>query len=285
MAGRLIERLDEAQVRAAKPVMHPDGSGLYLRVGDNGARSWILRYRLGGKRRDMGLGSYPLFNVRAARKRADEHRRLLADGIDPLPVTGRRRRSKPVAAKQPMTFAQVADLVIGVKRAGWSVKQEKDWWQSIRDHVLPTIGQKPVAEITVHDVEGVLKPIWTSKPVTAKRIRQRIEAVLDYATAKQWREGDNPARHKGNLEHLLAADARGEAGHHEALPYQEIDQFMMMLPDTLPAKALAFTILTAARTGEVRKATWSEIDLEVRLWNSSREPYERPPRAQGTAQR
>ena len=103
--------------------------------------------------------------------------------------------------------------------------------------------------------------------------------MLDYATAKQWREGDNPARHKGNLEHLLAADARGEPAHHEALPYQEIDRFIMMLPDTLPAKALAFTILTAARTGEVRKATWSEIDLEGRTWTVPAQHMKRAARA------
>ena len=267
MPARLIDRLDEAQARAAKPGMHPDGSGLYLHVSGNGARSWVLRYRISGKRRDMGLGSYPLFNVRAARKRADEQRRLLADGVDPLPAIGR-RRSKPVVTEKPegMTFAQVVDLVIGAKRSAWGPKQERDWWQTLRDHALPTIGHLPIASVGVDHVEAALRPIWSSKPVTAKRVRQRIEAVLDYATVKGHRSGDNPARWNDHLEHVLAADAMGEPAHHEALPYAEIDEFMLMLPDTLPAQALKFCILTAARTGEVHKATWSEIDLEARVW-------------------
>lgn len=269
MARREIERLDRAAVEAATvPGLHADGDGLYLHVGDNGSKSWILRYRLDGKRRDMGLGRYPLFSLKDARARANAQRRLLADRIDPLPVNGR-RRSKPATTQgvaAGITFEQVAELTITAKRSAWGPKQEKDWRQSLRDHVFPAIGNKPVAGLGVDDVEAVLKPIWSAKPVTAKRLRQRMEAVLDYATAKKYREGENPARHKGNLEHLLAADAKGEQNHHQALPYTDMLGFMATLPDTLAAKALAFCILTAARRGEVRQATWAEIDLEGRTW-------------------
>jgi integrase len=266
MAKREIDRLDNSAVKAAEtPGLHPDGDGLYLHISDSGSKSWILRYRLGGKRRDMGLGRYPLFTLADARKRANTQRRLIADQVDPL-ANGRRRANPIAVAEAPagITFAQVAELVIAAKRSAWSPKQEKNWRQTLRDHV--PFGGKPVAAVNVDMIENALRPIWSTKRITATRVRQRIEAVLDFATVKKFREGDNPARWTGHLEHILAGDPLGETSGHEALPHTEVADFMAQLPDTLAGKALAFTILTGARTGEALKATWSEFDLRSRLW-------------------
>ncbi len=271
LGPRVAGKLTAGAVQSAKtPGLYADGDGLYLCVAKGGSRSWILRYRAAGKRRDMGLGSALRCTLAEARERARAAHHLLYAGRDPVEERDAARVSKQTEAVAEtaagITFAQVADIVIDAKRSAWSPKQEKEWRQSLRDHAFPELGSQPVAAIDSDMVVAALQPIWSAKPVTAKRVRQRIEAVLDAATAKKYRQGDNPARWSGNLEHLLAADPMGERNHHEALPYAEIADFMLYLPDTLAAKALAFTILTAARTGEVRKGTWSEIDLEARTW-------------------
>jgi integrase len=261
---RQVDRLDRADIdRATLPGMYPDGNGLYLVVARGGSKSWVLRYRAGDRRRDMGLGSYPLFGIKDARKRASIQRRLLADGVDPLAA-----RAKKEVPRVGITFAQVADLTISAKRSAWTPRHENDWRQSLRDHAFPKLGDLPIAAIDTDMVEAVLRPIWAVKPVTAKRLRGRIETILDFATAKKYRSGDNPARWTGNLEPLLAADARGEQAHHAALPYADAAGFMEELRrvDSRIARALEFTILTAARTGEIRKAAWSEFDLGARTW-------------------
>jgi integrase len=269
--ARKVERLTALGAKGlSKPGMYPDGDGLYLNVAAGGSKSWILRYRINGKRRDMGLGKYPLFSLADARERARLHRRDLADNLDPLEKRRAERQQVRAKAARGITFQEAAEACILAKRDAWSGgDQEHQWRQSLRDHVFLHIGDRPVAEIDLALVESVLKPLWAKIPPTARRIGRRIEAVLDYATVKGYRTGDNPARMKGNLEHLLAKKARGESGRHEALPYREIGKFMVELHDARPelaARALEFAILTGARTNEVRGATWAEIDLERRLW-------------------
>jgi integrase len=273
MPARLTNRLTELEAKGAAPGLHPDGDGLYLHVGANGSKSWVFRYRFGGRRRDMGLGRYPLFSIKDARDEANKHRRLLYDRIDPIATRKAEREAKRGEKAEPAaTFGQVVlggykrDAgVIAAKRVRWTAKHEHDFLHSLQTHAA-RLWPMAVTGIDADTVADLLRPIWSTKPVIAKCVRQRIEAVLDYATVMKYRSGDNPARWAGNLEHLLAADAKGAKSHHEALPYAEIAGFMASIEDTPVGKALAFTILTAARSSEVRKATWQEIDLQARVW-------------------
>jgi integrase len=273
MARREIERLTADIAAAAEATgsayMLPDGNGLYLRVSEVGAKSWILRYRLGTQRRSMGLGAFPLFSPAEARKRANPHRLLLADKRDPLQVKREQRAQTIAEAVSSVTFADVAEHVIRSRRQNWKDdRQEHQWRQSLRDYVFPYVGA--VADVDVHVVEKILSPIWAKKPETATRVRARIEEVLDYATVKGWRTGDNPAQYKGRIEHLMPkAKKGGDKQHHEALPYAELPAFMAQLRAvrrTPRAVALELAILTAARSEEARGATWAEFDFKARTW-------------------
>lgn len=253
--------LSVQKIKGAGPGRHGDGRGLFLYVKASGARSWVLRYQMQGRRRDLGLGAFPDVSLAMARERAQEARRLIAEGLDPI---SQKRQAKP------MTFREAALALIESKRSGWkNAKHAAQWTTTLETYVFPRIGPVQVAQVTTADVIAALTPIWNSKPETASRVRQRMEAVIDYATALGIRSGDNPARWRGHLDHLLPKPTKVRAvKHHPALPHAEIAPFMQALANRkgVAARALAFTILTAARSGETRGMTWAEIDLEQRFW-------------------
>ncbi len=253
--------LSAQKVKTAGPGRHGDGRGLFLYVKPSGARSWVLRYQVHGRRRDLGLGPFPDVSLAMARDRASEARRLIAEGEDPI--------AKKQQAK-PKTFKDAALELIEGKKPGWkNAKHAAQWTSTLEAYAFPKIGQAQVAKIETADVTAALTPIWTAKPETANRVRQRIEAVLDYASALGIRAGDNPARWRGHLDHLLPKPKKVRAvRHHPALPHTEIADFMAQLANRegVAARALGFTILTAARSGETRGATWAEIDLEAKVW-------------------
>ena len=253
--------LSARKVETAKPGRHGDGRGLFLYVKPSGSRSWVLRYQTQGRRRDLGLGAYPDVSLAMARERAGEARRLIANGEDPI---AKRQQSKP------KTFKDAALELINSKRPGWkNAKHAGQWVATLETYVFPRIGQVQVAKVETADVIGALTPIWSTKPETANRVRQRIEAVIDYATALGIRSGDNPARWRGHLDHLLPKPTKVRAvKHHPALPHAETAAFMDDLTNRtgVAARALAFTILTAARSGETRGMTWGEVDLDKGIW-------------------
>ena len=258
-----IHKLNAQKVRTAKAGKYEDGSGLRLVVSEALSRRWVLRYTIFGKRREMGLGSYPLITLAKARDDALEYRRLAKSGIDPI-------NNRILYKKLTPNFTSCAAALIRSKRRGWkNRKHGKQWVSTLKTYARPTIGDKPVDQITVDDVLMVLKPIWESKTETASRVRSRIENVLDYATAKKHREGPNPAQWRGHLDKLLPSPKTiAKVVHHPALPYKDLPAFYKPIAEntSLSSAALRFTILTAGRTGEVVAAEWSEIDVAARVW-------------------
>jgi len=259
----LLNRLSARFVETAPPGRHVDGGGLHLYVKLNGNRSWVFRYTFGGRRRDMGLGTWPSVSLAAAREKALDARRLLAAGRDP--ITERRNEARTVP-----TFAKAAEDYVKAHGPGWkSAKHRRQWWAALERHAFPVLGDLRVDEIRVDDVVRALRPIWETKTETASRVRQRIEKVLDWCAVLGLRSPENPARWKGNLEALFPAkEAVHRVKHFRALPWAELPSFMGRLREKpgVAARALELAILTAARSGEVRGATWAEIDLEARTW-------------------
>jgi integrase len=262
----------------ARPIRIGDGRGLYLQIAPTGTKSWLFRFTLGGKAREMGLGPVGEppkgVSLAAARLAAAEARGLLRKGVDPIEHrAAEQRRSEAERAKAAAnTFRRVAEDMIGAREAGWrNAKQRQQWRNTLATYAYPIIGDMPVAEIGTEDVLRVLRPIWTEKPETASRLRGRIERVLAYAKAIKLREGENPAVWRGHLSEALASPRRIEGkapGHHSALQWQEAPLFMAELRgrDAMAARALEFAILTAARTAEVLGARWREIDLDAAVW-------------------
>jgi integrase len=258
------------------PAILHDGAGLYLRIAASGARSWVLRYQIDGKRRDMGLGPYPLLGLAEARQKAMEMRRLKLDGKDPLEARKAERQAQRVAEAKGRTFREIAEEYIKAHKAAWrNEKHAAQWPSTLETYVYPSIGNLPVQAIDVglvtqvmeQDIDG--RPFWQARPETASRVRGRIEAILDAAAVRGYREGSNPAQWKGNLAHVLPArNKMRRVAHHAALPYAELPAFVAELRQRhgMGARALEFTILTAARTGEVTGAVWREIDLAEKLW-------------------
>ncbi len=253
--------LSARTVETAGPGKFNDGRGLMLVVKASGARSWVLRCQVNGRRRDIGLGPWPDVTLAAAREKAIETRRLMREGGDP--VTARRRTT-------PTRFRDAAAELIESKRDGWrNAKHAAQWSTTLETYAYPKIGHIDVHVVTVDNVLAVLKPIWLEKPETASRVRQRIEAVLDFATAKGLRDGDNPARWRGHLDHLLPRPSKVKAiKHHAAVDWREVSAFMKALSsrEGVAARALAFTILTAGRSGEVRGMRWDEVDMAAGVW-------------------
>lgn len=241
--------------------------GLYLRiVGES--RAWVLRVVVDGKRCDIGLGAYPGVSLSVARKLANEHHSMIADNKNPLAERQAEREAARAEALRRISFKDCAASAIALKTA--SLKNPKhvaQWTSTLETYAYPKLGGKSVGSITKHDVVEVLKPIWTTKHETASRLRGRIEAVLDYAKSMGYREGDNPAEWKGNLEALLTKVKR-KPKHQPSLPHMQIGAFVADLRkrEATAARALEFAILTAARSGEVLGATWDEIDLEAKIW-------------------
>ena len=245
--------------------------GLALQVTATGGRTWILRVRVGaGKRRDIGLGGYPDVTLAMAREKARETRELLAKGIDPVEQRQAARAALIAQHATGMTFDEAARRFIDAKSAEWkNPKHTEQWGTTLTTYASPVVGTARVSDITLAQVVKILEPIWTTKTETATRLRGRIEAVLDWATVRGYRKGDNPARWKGHLDKVLAAPNKVKrVEHHAALPYAEIGAFMeaLKLREGMAARALEVLIHTATRSGEIRNATWDEIDLEERVW-------------------
>jgi integrase len=266
--------LTALQIKHAKEGMHADGNGLYLRVQASGAKSWIFRFQLNGKRREMGIGTLADKAAPDARAEAGQFALLVRAGIDPIEDRKQKATQAEEAAKlssaSAKTFSDVAKEYIDSHKAAWkNDKHHAQWANTLETYANPFIGTKPVSEITTDDVLAILKPIWNTKTETATRVRSRIELVLSYAKAKKLRQGENPAIWRGHLDALLPKPTKlKNVRHHPALPYAIIADFMVKLRVTkgTSARALELVILTAARSGEVRLATWSEIDLDAKLW-------------------
>jgi integrase len=267
-------KLTDVRVRAAGAGTHGDGGGLYLTVKQGAAgltRSWLFRYSIGGRSHWMGLGAYPDVTLARARDKAQDARRALSDGLDPL-----RRKCDQRAAlhqqhtKRAPTFAECAGAYIASHEAGWRGKRTGQLWLStLSDYVYPVIGHLSADEVTTEHVLKVLQPIWIALPETATQVRGRIEQVLDYAKVLGHRSGENPARWRGHLDHLLPPRAKvAPVRHHLALPYRDVPAFMDVLRQrySTAAKCLEFTILCACRSGEAIGAVWSEINWETRTW-------------------
>nr|WP_235599188.1 site-specific integrase [Brevundimonas naejangsanensis] len=230
---------------------------------------------IGNRRREMGLGGYPGVTLAMAREAAREARDLVRRGIDPIEAAKEAREALKVTPTVTYTFQAAAEAYIAAHEASWKNAKHRDQWTAtLKNYAYPVMGKLDVAAIELPHVMRVLEPIWLKKTETAKRLRGRIEMVLDWAGARGFREGPNPARWRGHLDKLLAKPSKvHKIVHHRALPIDEISAFMIRLRDAegVGARALEFAILTAARSGEVRGATWKEIDLDARLWTISAE--------------
>jgi integrase len=256
MGGRLTAR----KVTTAKPGKYSDGGNLYLIVSDTGSRKWVLRFTWRGAAKEMGLGSANDVPLADAREKAADARRTLAKGLNPI---DERKRDGGIP-----TFGEMADEICEVLSTGFRNDKHKAQWRMTLLNYAGPLRSKPVDTLATEDVLAVLKPIWTEKPETASRVRGRIEKVLDAAKAKGHRAGENPARWRGHLDHLLPKPLKLTRGHHRAMPYDEVAAFVSQLRkrEATAALALEFCILTAARSGEVLGLRRSEIDLDKKIW-------------------
>ena len=268
--AQLKQRQLDSLIRAGKAGSHSDGGGLILRLNGKGAANWLHRYQMNGKRRDMGLGSYPAVSLADARAKVAEARKLIADGKDPITERDRLAALKAYQEASGVTFEQMAMDYIDSHTESWkNEKHRQQWENTLRTYVYPVIGQKSVQDISTADVLKVLQPIWQDKTETANRVRARIEIILRAAKALKLRTGDNPAEWQGNLESILPRyNKRQVIKHHPAMPYNDLPMFWQELRQhsSHSAKALQFLILTACRTSEVSNATWDEIDKEAQVW-------------------
>ena len=253
-----------------EPGRYADGDCLYLQVNEGNRKRWIVLARINGKRAELGVGSARDVKLKDARDSASALLKRIKDGEDPrikatpdpVPEVEKRQLERH-------TFRQSAETYIAAHEAGWkNDKHRQQWRNTLATYVYPTIGDMPVADIGTAEVMAILEPIWRAKPETAGRIRGRMETVLDAAKARGLRQGENPARWRGHVEAMLPPRKRLSRGHHKAMPYEEVPAFVGQLHDrdATAALALEFTLLTAARSGEVLGATWAEIDLDKAVW-------------------
>ena len=245
---------------------HLDEHGLYLQVSSGGAgRSWVYRYVQAGRQRYIGLGPAHTISLAKARELARECREQRLRGLDPLEERQRQRQALIAERARRIRFRDCAEQYLSLHLESFkNARHRQQWTNTLRDYVLPRLGNMVVADITSADVLACIEPIWTTKWTTASRVRQRIEKILDYASAHQYRTGDNPA----NAITASLPKPKAKQQHHAALAYAELPAFMAELrqQDGVAARALEFLVLTAARTGEVVGATWDEIDLKAKTW-------------------
>jgi integrase len=265
MGALAVQRIDRRGITFVGGV-----AGLGINVTQHGSKSWILRYQLGGKRRDMGLGGYPDVTLAAAKEAARAARARLAQGVDPI-QDAREKRSALIAAQaSAITFAKAAEAYMAAHEASWkNAKHAQQWRNTIETYANPKVGKLLVRDVALPHVLCILDPIWRQKTETASRLRNRIELVIDWAIARGYRTGPNPAKWKGHLDKLLPPPSRvAKRAHHRALPFRDAPTFMAKLRAQAgtAARALEFAILTAARSGEVRGATWSEFDELTATW-------------------
>lgn len=266
--ARALNRMTVRQAAALKkPGRHTDGGGLYLRISEKGARSWGFMYVTAGKRTELGLGSASSVTLATARRIAGEMREAIAAGGDPRRVTA----AEPAAEeKKVATFREFSESYISDVESGWkNAVHRQQWRQSLNDHAA-SLKDMPITDITTDDVIAVLQPIWLTKAETARRVRGRIEKILDAAKARGLRARDsmNPAAWRGHLAVLLPNQSKLARGHHAALPYADAPKFFAALRErpALAARCLEFVILTAARSGEALNSSWGEIDFAAKLW-------------------
>jgi integrase len=271
MMTRQFGKLTALAVQRAKQRGYlADGGGLYLQLSGSGAKSWVFRYRLNGRLREMGLGPARDVTLAEAREAALACRRQRLAGIDPIAARTAERQQAVLQSAKAMTFRQCAEGYVDAHKAGWkNLKHSGQWSATLRTYAYPVLGDVSIQLVDVALVMKVLDPIWAAKTETASRLRGRIERVLDWAAVRGFREGDNPARWRGHLDHVLPQPSKVKrVVHHAALPYDEIASFMAELRQQpgIAAMALEFAILTAARTGEVIGGTWAEMDLDRAIW-------------------
>jgi len=267
---KIAKELSALEVsRISQPGKHNVGGGLYLEI-KGGGKSWILRIVIGNKRRAIGLGAYPVTTLAQARERARQQRDLIFQGVDPVEKKKSEKSALKAQQAKEVTFRQCAVAYIDAHSNSWKSKRTVDGWpRSLEMYAYPVIGNLLVRDVTQAHILTILRPIWISKTETATRVRNRIEAVLDYAAASGYREGENPARWKGRLDKLLPAPSKvTKVQHHKAVSIDDMPAFTeaLRLQDGIAAQCLLFCILTATRSGEARGATWSEIDLETKVW-------------------
>jgi integrase len=260
---RVVRKLSAAKIRGlTKPGRYGDGDGLWLQVRDAERRAWLFRYRLNGRAHAMGLGSLRDVGLAEARQLATECRAALRRGLDPL--ESRRAAQADARLAGARLFRDVCDLYLAAHGAAWRNERHRaQWISTLTAHVFPIFGDRPVAAVDTGDVMAALEPLWPKRPETASRLRGRIESVLDFAKARGWRTGENPARWRGHLKNLLPSRAKlSRVEHLAALAYGEVGALMAELRGQpgIAALVLRFTILTAARAGEAVGARWSEID-------------------------
>lgn len=269
--ARLIEKLSPFKIKnTVTPGYYGDGGGLWLQVSSSGSKSWIFRFTLNKKQREMGIGAVHTVSLADARAKARELRLMLQDGIDPLEKREEIKRTDALARARMMTFDQCAKEYIETHRSSWkNAKHASQWESTIATYASPIFGSFPVSEVDTSLVMKVLSPIWKDKTVTAKRLRGRIESVLGWATTSGFRQGENPARWRGHFENLLAEPNKIRVvKHHPSLPWKEIPSFMIALREQegIASRALEFLILTATRTSEALEVTWDELDLDAGAW-------------------
>lgn len=276
--ARLMNKLSAREVeKKTAPGLYGDGGGLTLQITKAGVKSWLFRYMVDGKARAMGLGPTHTITLAKARQKAAEAREKLIDGIDPLDDKARRKDAERLAKARHMTFDQCASAYIEAHRPSWkNAKHADQWTNTLATYVSPIIGSLPVADVDTALIvkvltqrEGKGATFWESKSETASRVRGRIESVLGWATTSGLRAGDNPARWKGHLDNLLATISKAQrTENHPSLAWDRVGAFVGALRqrDGVAAKAVEFAILTATRSGEVRGARWSEVDLNAKVW-------------------
>lgn len=269
--AKSINRLSSLAVsKASKPGLYSDGNGLYLQITSAGVKSWLFRYMKSGKARGMGLGPLHSVTLADARTKALECRKQLLEGRDPLDQKRQLVAEEVRAQHLSITFAKCAEAYIEAHEAAWkSAKHATQWQNTLSTYAEPVFDKLPVAAIDTGLVMKVLEPIWRTKTETASRLRGRIEAILDWATVRGYRSGENPARWKGHLDTLLPKRSKvQQVVHHPALPYQDLPAFLQLLRQQTgtAARALELLILTTTRTSETIEAQWEEIDLNTSTW-------------------
>lgn len=269
--SRTLSKLTALSVsKAKKRGLYGDGGGLYLQVGPVGNKAWLFRYMQHGKAHSLGLGALHAVPLADARVKAADCRKLLAAGLDPLDAKKQNLLQARLAAARGTTFEACAKAYIEAHKASWRQERHaRQWDQALSKHAYPIVGKLPVQAVDTALVVKVLEPIWQKKTETAKRLRGRIECILDWAKVREFRKGENPARWRGHLENLLARPSKLIRGEHfAALPYTKINAFLQSLGKQpgLGAQALKLVIYTACRSREVLEATWDEIDLDGKIW-------------------
>ena len=269
--ARLIEKLTPLWVsKVKKPGYYSDGGNLWLQVSSSGSKSWIFRFTINRKQREMGLGAVHTVSLSEARIKSRDLRSMLQEGLDPLANREETKQAEALARARTMTFDQCAKEYIETHRSGWkNTKHAGQWESTIATYASPIFGSFPVSEVDTSLVVKVLSPMWKDKTETAKRLRGRIERILAWATTSGFRQGENPARWRGHFENLLAEPSKIQiVKHHPSLPWKEIPNFMTALSEQkgIAARALELLIFTATRTSETLEMTWDELNLEDGVW-------------------